>query len=206
MILFFLHLLAYASAQPSLDQVNHYRKLHQAGPVVWDNTLASQSSKWAENLAGGNKLIHSTPNGTYGENLATTYDTEDPIGDAVDMWYKEVSYYDYTKPQFSTTTGHFTQLVWNSTRRIGAGYARNSRGMQFVVMRFVPPGNYENQYTKNVFPKVAIEGPSPRAPNPRAAPAYKAPPPAIPMNASLLTQTITVLLTCIAVGIFLNCC
>jgi hypothetical protein len=52
----------------------------------------------------------------YGENLAyfKGYDG-DPltfIKWSIDMWYQEVEYYDFNKPGFKDTTGHFTCLVW----------------------------------------------------------------------------------------------
>ena len=50
-------------------------------------------------------------------------------------------------------TGHFTQLVWKSSEKLGAGMAfNNDRTKVYVVARYSPPGNYEGQYGDNVFP------------------------------------------------------
>ena len=46
--------------------------------------------------------------------------------------------------------GHFTQLVWDTTTRLGVGLAKSSTGRNIVVMKYDPPGNYVGQYTKHV--------------------------------------------------------
>ena len=45
-----------------------------------------------------------------------------------DAWYNEVKQYNYNQPGFSMATGHFTQLVWKSSRRLGVGVAYNNDG------------------------------------------------------------------------------
>jgi len=50
-------------------------------------------------------------------------------------------------------TGHFTQLVWKDTQKVGAGLAYNGdRTKAYVVAQYAPPGNYEGEYEENVLP------------------------------------------------------
>jgi len=50
-------------------------------------------------------------------------------------------------------TGHFTQLVWKNSQRLGVGIAFSYDHRQvFVVAQYSPPGNYEGQYQDNVSP------------------------------------------------------
>lgn len=68
----------------------------------------------------------------------------------VDMWYNEVKDYKYGDG-FSMKTGHFTQVVWVGSRRIGCGIGVDSRGTKFLgVCRYSPPGNYQGQFAQNV--------------------------------------------------------
>lgn len=34
-------------------------------------------------------------------------------------WYNEVAYYNWADPGWRASTGHFTQLVWDDTARLG---------------------------------------------------------------------------------------
>jgi hypothetical protein len=69
----------------------------------------------------------------------------------VDMWYGERAQYDFGRPGFGMNTGHFTQVVWVGSKRLGCGVS-TCRGMQVWVCNYDPPGNFEGQYPKNVLP------------------------------------------------------
>ncbi len=70
-----------------------------------------------------------------------------------DSWYSEIKYYDFNQGGFSMQTGHFTQLVWKDTKKVGAGLAYNGdRTKAYVVAQYAPPGNYEGEYEENVLP------------------------------------------------------
>ena len=69
------------------------------------------------------------------------------------MWYEEESKYNYRSAQFSTSTGHFTQVVWAGSTQMGAGRAVSSSGAQFVVARYSPAGNVRGKFEENVRPK-----------------------------------------------------
>lgn len=80
--------------------------------------------------------------------------------------------YDFNKPGYSSATGHFTQIVWKGTGKIGCasascadgtiftGYRANST---YVVCEYQAPGNVVSSdpartaqiFTANVGPKVA---------------------------------------------------
>lgn len=69
----------------------------------------------------------------------------------VDSWYNEISAYNYNKPGFSMETGHFTQVVWKSTKRFGCGCAPKDNSI-YCTCNYDPPGNYDDQYKANVPP------------------------------------------------------
>lgn len=68
------------------------------------------------------------------------------------MWYDEVKLYSYKEAVFSHETGHFTQLVWRDTKRVGCARAFSSgpRGGIYLVCNYDPAGNWRGEYQQNV--------------------------------------------------------
>jgi hypothetical protein len=57
----------------------------------------------------------------------------------VDAWYNEERMYNYAGGGFSSATGHFTQMVWRDSTKLGCGY--NTRcGMATYVCNYSPQG------------------------------------------------------------------
>ena len=74
--------------------------------------------------------------------------------DAVDAWYKEIKDFDFQNGGFKPGTGHFTQLVWKDSQKLGIGYAVDTKNNKaYVVARYDPPGNYDGEYRENVLPQ-----------------------------------------------------
>ena len=93
-----------------------------------------------------NKLNHSG-SALYGENLGY-YRQSAGIIDAVALatktvegWYSEIKAYDFNKPGFSSATGHFTQVIWKSSTRLGCAAAQAADKGIYVVCNYEPPGN-----------------------------------------------------------------
>jgi len=122
------------------------RAIHGAEPLVYDPVIASVSRAYADRLLrNGGALVHSR-NPDYGENLASfrgyPYDEVALMNRAVQAWYDESLYYNYDNPGFSSATGHFTCLVWRSSRFYGIGLAYDpATKTAIVVMNTAPPGN-----------------------------------------------------------------
>ena len=140
-----------AEAQAFVDAHNRVRAEHCAKPLVWSDKLAQIAQRWANALRDkGCAFGHS--GGSTGENLAAgttgTLDAES----VVKMWYDEVASYKFPNGGFSMQTGHFTQVVWRGTQRVGCGRSR-CKGMDIFVCEYDPPGNWEGQYRENVLPK-----------------------------------------------------
>jgi hypothetical protein len=78
----------------------------------------------------------------------------DAIGaEATDAWYDEIKLYSFNRPGFSMGTGHFTQVVWKGSKKLGVGFATTGNGKSlYVVAQYSPPGNYMGQFGQNVLP------------------------------------------------------
>jgi len=161
--------------QLSVVSVNTKRQLHQNTPdVTYDMKLEAQAIKWAKHLAETQKFYHSGCK--YGENLAmmgtsSSLSIENAIKRAVDMWYNEIKMYNYSNPRFAMHTGHFTQLIWKATTKIGVGVSsyvktRVVNGREFkmtsyiVVMNYSVFGNVSGLFQRNVLP---LKSPNPRS-------------------------------------------
>lgn len=135
--------------QQILSEHNKYRALHHAPNLVWDDKLAG----YAENYASQCKFAHS--HGRYGENLATGYPS---INKSVKVWYDENKQYSYSRPGFSMSTGHFTQLVWKGSKKLGCAYVgcfgKNGTPGKYLVCEYSPAGNIvnSNYFESNVLP------------------------------------------------------
>ncbi|KAI9318708.1 CAP domain-containing protein [Dichotomocladium elegans] len=110
---------------------NKYRAKHSAPALKWDKKLEKYAQRWA------NKCTFQHTGGPYGENLAMGYGN---WKGAIAGWYNEVDAYDYNHPGFSSSTGHFTQVVWKSTTKIGCGVKKCPNGPIYVCS-YAPPGN-----------------------------------------------------------------
>jgi uncharacterized protein YkwD len=141
---------AASEAQQLVDAHNRVRAKHCAKPLAWSARLAQVAQQWANALRDkGCMFGHS--GGSYGENLAAgTSGTLDPEA-VVRMWYDEVAHYRFPNGGFSPQTGHFTQVVWRGTARVGCGRSQ-CKGMDIWVCEYDPAGNWEGQYRENVLP------------------------------------------------------
>lgn len=130
---------------------NKYRALHEAAGLEWDSALAEYAYKHAS------QCVFEHSHGPYGENLAAGYRSTEA---AITAWYEEEKLYSYTNPQFSKATGHFTQLVWKSTRKVGCAVVPcnglHGTPGNYVACEYSPAGNIINPgyFSKNVTPPI----------------------------------------------------
>ena len=69
-------------------------------------------------------------------------------------WYKEIQNYRFNNSGFAENTGHFTQMVWGGSTKLGVGLAFSMDGNNaFIVAQYSPRGNIEGQFSANVLPR-----------------------------------------------------
>ena len=129
---------------------NRERAAMGIGPLEWDNELARDAARWANHLTNLGYLEHYPDNPAdadpQGENLwAGTrgyYNVENMVG----LWAAEkVNFKPGIFPANSRSgaledVGHYTQLIWRSTGRVGCAMAEGAYD-EFMVCRYSEGGN-----------------------------------------------------------------
>lgn len=145
--------------QEALEAHNKYRTRHGADPVEHEPQLSSLAKEWAEKLAEKGSLSYrktTFKNQELGENILRFNLKNANVfyvsgGDISHEWYQEEQNYAYDG-KCTPETGHFTQIVWKSTQKVGFGFAMDESGLFYVVANYFPAGNYTKRFKENVLP------------------------------------------------------
>lgn len=131
---------------------SHNRERDAAGipPLQWDDGLAQSAGRWAEHLKRLGYLEHypddPKDDDPQGENLwagtKSYYTAESMVG----LWIAEKrNFRPGIFPANSATgrledVGHYTQLMWRSTGKVGCALAQGAKD-EFLVCRYSEGGN-----------------------------------------------------------------
>ncbi|NXG52434.1 PI16 inhibitor, partial [Psilopogon haemacephalus] len=137
-----------------LDGHNKYRS--QVSPpaadmlkMSWDTELEAFAQAYAEKCIWD----HNKERGRRGENLFAMAPTLD-LDFAVEDWNGEEKYYNLSTSSCvpGQMCGHYTQVVWASTHRVGCGAkfcekieGIETEGMHLLVCNYYPPGNMKGR-------------------------------------------------------------
>ncbi|XP_062237142.1 Golgi-associated plant pathogenesis-related protein 1-like [Platichthys flesus] len=136
-----------------LETHNAYRAMHGALPLTLSSDMNDSSQKWADHLLELGVFQHSDTK--HGENIYHMVGSGALTGKgAVDAWYSEIKDYNWSSPGFGMNTGHFTQVVWKDTTKLGVGVASVGTNV-YLVAQYSPPGNMNmpGYFEKNVLEK-----------------------------------------------------
>ncbi|KAM1172653.1 hypothetical protein ACFX2I_022726 [Malus domestica] len=132
-----------SQANQFMDPQNAARSANRIPPLAWDAKLAKYAQWYASQRRFDCALRHS--NGPYGENIFWGSGIEWTPAQAVTAWVSERKSYNYWANSCATRQqcGHYTQIVWRSTSKVGCARVNcfGGRGV-FMVCNYDPPGNY----------------------------------------------------------------
>ena len=142
----------HALTRPSqrLSLANQFLAPHNAArsalglqPLLWNAKLARYAQWYANQRRFDCALQHS--NGPYGENIFWGSGDGWTPSQAVMAWISERQWYNYWSNSCAggQECGHYTQIVWSSTRRVGCAKVTCFAGRgDFMTCNYDPPGNY----------------------------------------------------------------
>ena len=143
---------------------NEYRAYHDAPPLTWSNSLARNADSCQSRNYYRNGQWHLEHCGDDGQNIAGTNKWAD-YSTSVKMWYDEIALTpggDGKVSSFSSGTGHYTQVVWKATTKVGCSRVESGDSMNtgFVICNYKIPGNMQGSFAQNVIPLSAASGSS----------------------------------------------
>ena len=111
--------------------------------LVWSEEMAKLAADWAKKLKQKKCGFEHRPDNKFGENLfmgTTGYFGPD---DVVDSWASEKEDYNYDriKCRPGKMCGHYTQIVWQTTTKVGCAKIECD-GYDIWVCNYDPPGNW----------------------------------------------------------------
>ncbi|KAL3643206.1 Cuticle-degrading protease [Castilleja foliolosa] len=112
-------------------------------PLVWDPRIARYAAWYAHQRQFDCALEHS--NGPYGENIFWGSGNGWKAAQAAAAWVSERRGYSYRSNVCASgqECGHYTQIVWRGTAKIGCArvVCYGGKGV-FMTCNYDPPGNY----------------------------------------------------------------
>ncbi|NXU77563.1 GLIP1 protein, partial [Oreotrochilus melanogaster] len=121
--------------------------------MTWDAALARTARAWAKRCVFEHniyldKKYQCHPNFTsVGENIWTGSHQAFTVANAIKSWYNEFEFYNFTDQKCTKVCGHYTQVVWDYSYKIGCAVAFckevvGIRNAAHFVCNYAPSGNY----------------------------------------------------------------
>ncbi|XP_002711390.1 glioma pathogenesis-related protein 1 [Oryctolagus cuniculus] len=124
--------------------------------MTWDPALARIAKAWAKNCQFEHNFQLKPPHKLHpnftslGENIWTGSLSLFSVSSAVTNWYDEVQYYDFSTRKCTKVCGHYTQVVWADSYKVGCAVQFCSQvsglpsfsNVAHFICNYGPPGNY----------------------------------------------------------------
>lgn len=132
----------------AMDLHDRARAKVRVAPLAWDDGLARDAAAYAAVLARSGRFEHARqdPRRPQGENLWMGTKGAFSYAEMVQGWVDERRWFvNGPVPRISRTAnwadvGHYTQIIWSTTTRVGCAMASNAAD-DYLVCRYSPAGN-----------------------------------------------------------------
>lgn len=133
-------------------EINAIREIHQVDGLSPSREIESIAQSFANKVAKKGDLDYS--NNTYnGEELGEIlfyYSSDCDAETVIETWNEDSKNFKYNSKNPEASS--FAQIVWKSSKYIGLGISKDSKGATYIVANFYPAGNVVGQFKDNVFP------------------------------------------------------
>ncbi|XP_071570684.1 venom allergen 3-like [Temnothorax nylanderi] len=120
--------------------------------LTWDKELEIIAQRWANQCSRGHDSCRNIERFSVGQNIASSSFpgiNKSTLEEMIQSWYNEVANFDrrYISTYYghSGEVGHYTQIVWADTTKIGCGRIKykepNGWTMHYLVCNYGPTGN-----------------------------------------------------------------
>lgn len=127
-------------AKQMLAAHNLYRARVGTTSLAWSEQLATRAQQWADTLIQRNAFTPRRDGAPVGENLFEISGGRETPANVVAAWMSEAANYNYETNSCSARCGHYTQVIWKTTKLVGCGVAGNGK-REVWVCDYYPPGN-----------------------------------------------------------------
>ncbi|XP_019399478.1 PREDICTED: glioma pathogenesis-related protein 1-like [Crocodylus porosus] len=136
---------------------NHFRRLVTPPAanmhyMTWDAALARNAKAWSRKCLFKHNLYLQTKDThpsfrPLGENIFTGNHRAFSVKAAVQLWYDEYRDYTYETRKCTTTCGHYTQVVWDNSYKVGCAVSfcpevAGIKNAGHFICNYAPSGNY----------------------------------------------------------------
>ena len=136
-----------------ISEINHIRKIHQVSELMPSNDIDSIAQSFSNKLSKKGGEFEFSNNTYKGEELGeiSFYNELGEVNTeaVIETWYEYEKNFEYNVKNQEATP--FAQLVWKSSKLIGIGLSKDSKGGTYIVANFYPAGNVTDKYDENVF-------------------------------------------------------
>ncbi|CEF70651.1 CAP domain-containing protein [Strongyloides ratti] len=132
-----------------LNEINEYRKIHKANPLVASRYLNILAHRYATRTSLLNyRFIN--PMQTF--NIMYEVIHRNEANHVLKYLFDEfINHYNYNNNIYCEKYSKQTQIIWKSTSRIGIGVMEEQE-LIYIVIIFLPKGNINNNYRNNISP------------------------------------------------------
>ena len=131
---------------------NRERARVGAPALAWDVNLAAEAGAYAVDLARLGRLQHASAEARQGQGENLWLGTRGAYGieEMVDSWanerrrFRPGTFPDVSSSGAGSDVGHYTQMIWRGTTRVGCALRSSSR-WDVLVCRYSPSGNVVGQ-------------------------------------------------------------